>query len=197
MESFTWIKERGAEYAEVVLEDGRLRASGVAVDADPLPYRLDYELDCGPDRYATRRLSVHARGAGWARHLLLERDSRGQWLIRASADGEPEPPGLPAPGGDAAALSGALDCDLAACPLTNTMPVLREGLLSGGSAELAMAYVSVPDLAVRPARQRYTFLSSFTSGSSVIRYQDGTFTADVTFSPQGLVTSYPGLGRTA
>jgi len=195
--SFTWVKEHGAEYAELTVGHGELRISGVAVDADPLPCRLDYELDCGPDRYVTRRLSVHVRGACWARHLVLERDPRGEWLIQASADGEPGPPGLPAPGGDAAALSGALDCDLGECPVTNTMPVLREGLLSGGSAELTAAFVSVPDLAVRPARQRYTYLSSGTDGSSVIRYQSGAFTADVTFSPEGLVTSYPRLGRLA
>jgi len=33
--------------------------------------------------------------------------------------------------------------------------------------------------------------------SSVIRYQSGTFAADVTFDADGVVTDYPGLGRLA
>lgn len=107
------------------------------------------------------------------------------------------PAACPAPGGDAAALGQALDCDLGGCPLTNTMPVLREGLLRGGSAEFTMAWVSVPALVVRPVRQRYAYLRSGADGSSVIRYHSGTFTAEVTFGPGGLVTDYPGLGRLA
>lgn len=194
MRAVIWVKDRGAEFAEIALGDGQLRAAGVAVGASPLPYRLEYELHCGPDRYLTRRLSVRARGAGWARRLELERSPQGQWSVRAAADGDPDPGGLPAPGGDAAALSQALDCDLGGCPLTNTMPVLREGLLRSGSAEFIMAWVSVPALAVRPARQRYAYLRSAANGASVIRYQGKTLAADVTFGPDGLVTDYPGLG---
>ncbi len=193
MRAVIWVKERGAEYAEIAVGGGLLRAAGVAVGARPLPYRLEYDLDCGPDRYLTRRLAVHARGAGWARRVELERSRQGEWSVRAAAEGEPDPP-LSAPGGDPASLGGALDCDLGECPLTNTMPVLREGLLGGGSAQVVVAWVSVPDLTVRAARQRYAFLRSDVNGSSVIRYQSGTFTAEVTFAPDGLVTDYPGLG---
>ena len=69
MRAVIWVKDRGAEFAEIALGDGQLRAAGVAVGASPLPYQLEYELHCGPDRYLTRRLSVRARGAaghaGW------------------------------------------------------------------------------------------------------------------------------------
>ena len=64
MRAITWIKERGAEFAELELGGGELRAVGVAVSGDPVPYRLEYELDC-QDGFATRRLSVRAWGAGW------------------------------------------------------------------------------------------------------------------------------------
>jgi hypothetical protein len=66
--AITWIKPSGAEYASVELGsltdgDGWLRATGVAVGAEPLPYQLDYSLNCG-DGYVTRSLTVHASGAG-------------------------------------------------------------------------------------------------------------------------------------
>lgn len=195
MRAVTWVKERGAEYAEIAVGGGLLRATGVAVGASPLPYRLDYDLDCGPDRYLTRRLSVHARGAGWARRVELQRSQQGEWSVQAAVQGELDPPGLSIPGGDPAALGEALDCDLGDCPLTNTMPVLRERLLGGGSAEFVVAWVSVPDLAVAAARQRYAFLRSGVNGSSMIRYQSGTFTAVLTFGQDGVVINYPGLVR--
>ena len=43
MRAITWIKEHGAEFAEVNLGDSYLRAAGVAIGAAPLSYRLDYE----------------------------------------------------------------------------------------------------------------------------------------------------------
>jgi hypothetical protein len=72
MRAITWVKARGAEFAELELGGGELRAVGVAVSGDPLPYRVEYELDCG-DGLVTRRLSVRAWGAGWGRHLELTR----------------------------------------------------------------------------------------------------------------------------
>jgi uncharacterized protein len=66
-------------------------------------------------------------------------------------------------------------------------------------AEFVMAWVGVPDLAVRAAGQRYTFLRRAGQDGtfSLIRYQSGTFTADVTFGADGIVTDDPGLGRLA
>jgi len=200
MRAITWVKERGAEFAEVSLGGASLRAAGVAVSADPLPYRLDYELECADD-FVTRSLTVQARGAAWRRHLALLRDPRGVWTVEAGADGEA---GLPPPGGDPAAFAAALDCDLGECPVTNTMPVLRHGLLHGGAPrDFVMAWVSVPDLAVRPSAQRYTFVSrpvaaaSTQPAAAIIRYESGTFRADVVFDDDGLVVDYPGLGRRA
>jgi uncharacterized protein len=59
-----------------------------------------------------------------------------------------------------------------------------------------MAWISVPDLAVRPDRQRYTFLR-MAHNEYVIRYEalDGTFTSDITFDAVGLVLDYPGIAR--
>jgi uncharacterized protein len=214
MRAIAWVKDRGAEFAEVDLAGAGLRATGVAVGGDPVPYRLEYELDCGDD-LITRRLSVRAWGAGWGRRLELARDLAGRWSVDADADGEaerlglPGVPGPPAPGGDPGELAAALDCDLGLSPLTNTMPVLRHGLLTGGEpVELLMAWVSVPWLAVAPSPQRYAYLRRGTAEElgvtvagdgpfSLLRFQSGDFSADVTFDAQGLVVDYPDIGRLA
>lgn len=200
MRAITWIKERGAEFAEVSLSGTSLRAAGVAVSADPLPYRMNYELECA-DGFITRKLTVQAHGANWSRRLVLSRDPQGVWKVEARAEGQAD---LPPPGGDPAAFASALDCDLGECPVTNTMPVLRHDLLHGGAPrDFLMAWVGVPDLAVRPSAQRYTFVgqpataAGLPPGSAVIRYESGAFRADVVFDDDGLVVDYPGLGRRA
>jgi uncharacterized protein len=213
MRAIAWVKERGAEFAEIDLGDSWLRATGAAVGGDPVPYRLEYELDCGAG-LVTRRLSVRAWGAGWGRRLELTRDPVTGWSAEAGSDGEaellglPGVPGPPAPGGDPGSFAAALDCDLGESPLTNTMPVLRHGLLDGGGpAEFLMAWVSVPWLAVTPSRQRYTHLRRGTAGEpgrgpltgpvSLVRFESGDFSADVAFDARGLVVDYPGIGRLA
>jgi uncharacterized protein len=114
----------------------------------------------------------------------------GSWRVDAEAEGDVD---LPAPGGDPAALAGALDCDMGLSPVTNVMPILRHGLLSwAGQAELTAAWVSVPDLGVRPDRQRYAAV-----GPNLVRYDalDCSFSATITVDDDGLVTDYPGIAR--
>jgi uncharacterized protein len=189
--SLVWLKECGAELAEVKLARGRLTAVGAAIGADPVPYRLEYVLTT-TDSYVTSSLRVHTSAVGWRRSLELHRDGHGSWRIVADTEGNLD---APAPGGDAAALHGASDCDLGLCPLTNTMPVLRHGLLAAGDpVELVMPWVSVPDLAVTPSRQRYTPLTQ-AADSSVVRFDDGDFTADIVFDADGLVVDYPEIAR--
>jgi uncharacterized protein len=199
-----WQKETdlgGAEWADVVLRADRLSAKGTAIGRTPVAYRLDYELDTGPG-YVTRRLRVQSHGNGWRRHLDLRRGDDGAWSAEATLTGEPaelQATDLADPGASAdtlARLASALDCDLGQCPLTNTMPVLRHDLLRPSQPiDFVMAWVSVPDLSVRRSDQRYTFIAQDDSGGAVIRYESGTFRADVRFDADGLVVDYPGLGQ--
>ena len=191
-----WAKEKrpGYEFAEVTLEPDRLSARGVAIGGDPVPYRLDYVLETGPG-FVTTLLDVSSRGAGWSRRLVLRRDGAGAWTVDAETVGDLE---LPAAGGDAAVLAGALDCDLGLSPVTNLMPIMRHNLLSPellateGQVELTMAWVSVPDLTVEPDGQRYT-----SAGQNRVRYDalDGDFSAIITMDDDGLVADYPGVAR--
>jgi hypothetical protein len=198
--AITWVKDDplGAEFADVVIAPGlggakRLTAKGIAIGSKPVGYRLDYKLETKSE-FITSGLLVVARGEGWLRRLDLRRLKSGRWTARTKAEGVLD---LPPVGGDMARLDGVLDCDLAWSPLTNSMPVLRHGLLDGGGPfDFVMAWVSVPDLSVHASRQRYTFVRKVPNGS-VIRYEsrDSSFAAEVTFDSDGLVVDYPGVGR--
>ena len=196
LRSVAWVKEDpfGVEFAEASLSSDALFAAGVAVGSDPVVYRLDYTLQTGTG-FVTLQLTVTARGDGWRRTLDLRRATSGHWTAATRMEGEPP---LPAPGGEVAGFTGALDCDLGLSPLTNTMPVLRHELLeTDGSAEFLMAWVSVPDLSVHASPQRYTFLRELPDHHHLIRYEslDSPFTADLTFDADGIVDDYPGLAR--
>jgi uncharacterized protein len=189
-----WSKEEpfGVDFAEVRLHKYRLDVVGIAIGVEPVPYRLDYTLQTRRG-FVTSWLRVTARGQGWRRRLGLRRRASGVWDVIAEAEGDAP---LQSVGGDGGPLTGALDCDLGLSPLTNSMPVLRHALLSGGTAELHVAWVSVPDLGVHPSVQRYTFVRS-AGDQHVIRYEDAdrSFPADVTFDSDGLVLHYPRLAR--
>jgi hypothetical protein len=188
--ALVWAKEGrlGWEVAMVDRSAG-LRANGTAVSADPLPYSLVYELECDAD-FITRSLIVTSRGAGWERTMTLTRDDDG-WNYRAEAHGAVD---LPVAEADTSAFRSALDCDLGACQVTNSMPVLRDGLMTGGARDYLMAWVSVPDLRVVPSAQRYEFQRLIDDGA-VIRYSSGSFASDVVFDRDGHVVDYPALAR--
>ncbi|MFL5755011.1 MAG: putative glycolipid-binding domain-containing protein [Chloroflexota bacterium] len=190
-----WTKttpQRGAEWADVEIGEDRLTATGTAIAALPVPYRLGWRLETAA-RFVTTRLDVRAHGEGWDRRLELRRSPEGQWTATRDRTGAPS---FPAPDDDVlATLDDALDCDLGLCPLTNTMPVLRHRLLDGGDpVDFVMAWVSVPDLAVHRSEQRYTFIRR-TRTAAVIRYESGSFTSDLRFDADGLVVDYPSLAR--
>jgi uncharacterized protein len=190
-----WAKDEpfGSELAEVTTTDTTLIARGVAIGTDPCPYRLEYELSTVED-FVTARLAVRTAGQGWRRALLLERSAAGDWSCSAESKGELD---RPAPGGNLAAVAGALDCDLGLSPLTNSMPVLRHGLQRGGGpVDLLMAWVAVPELEVSPSRQRYTFVRR-EPRARIVRYEslDSDFVAEIAFDEHGLVLDYPGIAR--
>ena len=193
--AIAWVKEDqgGTESADVLIAHNRLTATGVATGTTPVGYRLNYKLETDYG-FTTLGLLVKAHGTGWSRKLDLRRNRRGKWSARTNSAGDAD---LPAPGGDTSLFSEALDCDLGLSPLTNSMPVLRHGLLRGGGpVDFLMAWVSVPDLAVSASRQRYTFVRAQGEGA-VVRYEslDSNFTADITFDGEGLVLDYPGIAR--
>jgi len=190
----------GTEHA-LLSEQSGLYARGTMVAADPVPFTCGYEL-LVDEGWVSVRLAVTAEGAGWLRSVKLER-AAGRWRVTAGEQGDLDAalrragePRAALPGAeDPALLRDALDVDLGYCPLTNTPPVRRLGLLRarpGTSTTLTVAWVRVPSLEVVPARQTYTAL-----GGNQVRYQDESFTADLTLDDWGYVVNYPELAARA
>jgi len=177
------------EYADVQLYADRLLARGIQIGTEPMPYQASYSLDTRAG-FETARLTVDVAGEGWSRRLDLLRDQQGVWHASSDSAGRVE---LPAPGGETAALAGAVDCDVALSPLTNAMPVLRDGLHEGGEPhDYEMAWVSLPDLSIRRSLQRYEPLAA-----GRVRYldRDGDFRAELDLDPDGLVARYEHLAE--
>lgn len=187
------------EAATVTVRDDRLAALGTSRAA---AYATAWALRTGPG-WVTEHLDVSVRGLGWSRHLDLLRTPDGAWRDDVRESGTP-PSGLAAPGiADPASLDGALDCDIALCPVTNTMPILRLGLLGdrppAGETRLVMAWVDLPSLAVLRSDQAYAAREPLDpmTGQGVVTYTSATrdFTADLTVDADGLVLEYPHLAR--
>src|SRR5919108_6123786 len=135
------LDEWRAESAHVRIDGDRLSATGTQLGVTPEPYRLDYSLRTGP-QFITETLELSVLRAGALKRLLLVRRPDGGWT------GDDR---------DLPEVEGALDCDIQNCPLTNTMPVLRDRLLAAGAEprEYVMAWIAVPDLTVHRSGQRY------------------------------------------
>lgn len=156
----------------------KLVAEGRAAGLEPQPYSLDYRLETD-DGYATALMVVASRWTGGSATLELRR-SGGDWTV----DGVARPD-----------LHEALDCDLEACPLTNTMPILRHGLHERrGDVMLRMAFIEVPALRVVVSEQRYTHLGLNDRGA-LVRFRSGTYQRDLTIDREGFVIDYPGLAQ--
>jgi hypothetical protein len=184
-----------AEVAQVELGPEGMRATGVQLGTDPQPYRLDYRLDA-LDGFRTRRLELELSIDGRRRELDLRRDPDGDWSWRVRSEGE-ELVSSPA---DSAPLRDAVDCDLALSPLTNFMPIRREGLAEPRPGfDLVCAWVSVPELTVTAYPQRYEHVRRADDRRATVRFVDlgpsKGFVAELELDPDGLVIDYPDLAR--
>ena len=165
MKAYAWAGDGRFELAFVELAGDRLTARGTQLGSTPLPYRLEYVLETGAG-FASERLQASVETPRGSRSLDLRRG-------RGPLDG------------------AATDLDLGFSPLFNSLPVLRLGLLGGGSSvDLTMAFVDVPELEASKSQQRYVPL-----GDGVVRVRSGSFSADLTFDDDGFVVDYPGLAR--
>jgi uncharacterized protein len=120
---------------------------------------------------------IEARLLDTDRHLILLSDGAGYWR-----DGN----GTPLPH-----LDGALDVDLPLTPFTNTLPIRRLRLGAGESADLKVAYLTMPELSAIADPQRYVCIEP------LARYRfeslDTDFVREIEVDTQGLVLAYPGL----
>jgi uncharacterized protein len=187
------VEEWMTEAAAVVVTERGLGGNGIQIGADPVPYRVGYQLNAN-DGFVTRAIDLTSSGDGWSRRLELVHDGSGRWEVDL-LDDEGDVPGGPWDG-SLPDLSGALDIDIQNSPLTNTMPILRHGFRSGGEGDFVMAFVTTPSLRVEASPQRYEHVRSSDRGS-VVRYlsRDGDFTAELELDRDGLLELYPRLAR--
>ena len=181
--------------AAVSFRERELAAGGTSVTED---YTATWTLSTST-AWVTRRFSIQVEGADWSRSLELTRSLDGKWSAETQVSGDPA---LPAPGiSDPRALDNAQDVDLALCPLTNTMPILRLDLLNAAAPDddtpLTMAWVEMPSLRVLPSNQVYSQVSAYDAdrGYGVVLYSSATrdFTAELTVDADGAVLNYPRL----
>jgi uncharacterized protein len=177
---WTALEWTGAEHVIASTDAAGFRADSQLVLAEKELVRVAYLLECDAGWRVTG-LTIRVAGAGANRALALSADGAGQWR----ADGEALP-----------VLDGCIDVDINCTPLTNTLPIRRLSWSPGTSRDLDMAYVSVPELTVRPARQRYTLLERDEGRDEArYRYESGSFRADLRVDRDGFVIDYPGLWR--
>ena len=168
-------EDAGHSLARVEERDGRWLFHGTEVLAGPgtlLACSFRVEVDSA---WVTRAVEVSSVSAGGERRLVLAADDERRW----SRDG------VRAPG-----LDGCVDVDVAATPLTNTLPIRRLASLAvGQEVTTPVAWVDVPALGVVRVDQTYRRV-----GPRRWEYSDdahGTFV--LTVDDDGLVVDYTGM----
>lgn len=171
---YRWSGVRSPSVERLALTiDGDVHARSV-VQTEETEYAYDVILDAG---WAFQTLRLNSADG---RHLGLRRDGASRW----AQDGNDRPD-----------LAGAFDIDLAFSPFTNTLPIRRLDLPVGGAAEIVVAYVDAPSLAVLPDPQRYTRLgyTRLAVDQYLFESLDSGFTREITVDSECLVLDYPGL----
>ena len=147
----------GVERLQLEVEGAGVTAKGQLVgDPDGAPVGALYEIRCDA-AWNVVRVAVQVLGGS---RLDLTRAPDGTWV---PANGRPLP-----------SLRDCVDVDLSLTPFTNKLPIRRLGLAPGQAADLKVAYVTLPDLEVAPAQQRYTCQRRDERGA-LYRYESGNF----------------------
>ena len=186
LETYVWwtpLQQTGLEQLHLVEDETGVVADGLVLGIEQAtPFRLWYQVRT--DSNWNVRECLLQVGGEHGQTVHLSTDCQGHWTD--------------ATGGANSALDGCLDIDISRTPFTNTLPIRRLALTPGESADLLVAYISVPDLSIRSVRQRYTCLSRTDSGWSY-RYEglESNFTADLLVDDKGLVVDYPEIWKRA
>ena len=169
----------------VTIDDAHVFEGWEIVATPSVGYAVRFRLIVGPD-FVARALELDADGPRGLRRLSVRRSPKGAWW----ADGKRRPD-----------LDGCLDIDVAATPLTNTPTIRRLALPPGRAADVEVAWVDVPSLAISVVRQRYEHVAPSPATPGAVDPEDrpdldryafatGAFRAILTVDPDGLVADY-------
>lgn len=176
---FTWKVSATGGYESVWVSFNKrlgFLAEGRIFAQSPKLYWAEYSLEVD-NLGVTRRLLINASGKGFQNKLEI-RNGKNGWKVQGKNDPN---------------LNGALDCDIAYSPMTNTMPIARYGLHHRlQSKELLMAFIEMPSLQVVPSKQKYTHLKRVQKGG-LVHFSSGSFKADLLVDSRAFVMRYPNL----
>jgi hypothetical protein len=170
---------RGFEVLHTRRDGSGLLLSGCTTGVeDGHAWWVSYDLAVDPS-WGTRRAEVLAHSVAGVRHVLLESEGDGRWMINKR----------PAPH-----LEGCFDVDLESSAMTNALPVHRLALPVGRAAQAPAAYVVALDATVERLEQSYQRLPDEEPGE---RYAytapDLDFRCTLVYDTAGLVLRYPGI----
>jgi uncharacterized protein len=174
-----WDKDREAVGLEhLLLADREAESTILAFDEAGRPFRLNYRLVWdGTWRLRTALLDVTTEAC--SRSLELAADGQGNWR---DGSGQTRPD-----------LQGCLDIDIWPTPFTNTLPICRAPMAVGERREFVMAWVSAPELILRPMRQAYTRLADRRYLYQNLEGSD--FQAHLDVDADNIVLDYDGVFR--
>ncbi len=186
-----WNKDREGVGLEHLLLAERVADSVVlAFDEEGGPFRLTYRLTWD-ESWRLREAELIVAAEGSTRSLSLQTDGQGHWQYGGQHGGQH---------GDGRAdgraineLDGCVDVDIWPTPFTNSFPIRREPMAVGERRQFRMAWISAPDLTVRPQPQAYTRLAD---RLYLFENLDGSgFRAELPVDEDGIVLDYPDLFR--
>ncbi len=169
------LDQSGVEYAKLVAVDGEWYLTGsVVVVQDTMPCELRYRVVID-HRWHTVNADIRGTLGLQPVSIQIANDPQLGWAMN---------------GGLCAGLDGCIDIDLSFTPATNTLPIRRLGLTIGESADVSVAWLRFPEMALERMDQRYT-----RTGESTYRFESGggTFMREITVNADGVVLTYPGL----
>jgi hypothetical protein len=171
----------GLEHLQLSLAASSQQADGLVLShEDGQALRIHYRVTAD-ERWNTRQVQVSPVGAA-GNQIQLTSDGQGIWRDQHDQILEQ--------------LSGCLDIDIQATPFTNTLAIKRLQLEPGASAEIDVAYVTIPQFALRRDSQRYTCLARAVDQSRYLfESLETEFKAELKVDELDLVTDYQGLWR--
>jgi hypothetical protein len=171
------LDEIGLEHLMLSTLPDRIEADGLILQtkAGRGPFRARYRIEATRD-WTMRSCDIRVQEPGEVeRRLGLRVDGAARWRDASSGRELPE-------------LAGCREVDIQVSPFTNSLPIGRLRLRQGRSSDIQAAYITVPELSLSAAPQRYTRL-----GPDRYRYEalDTGFAAEISIDEDGLVLDYP------
>jgi hypothetical protein len=175
--------EPGLEHLYLLQKDSKIVADGMILRVkDGIPFRVRYKILCDL-LWNVQKVEIILLDSA-RENLSLRVDGLGHWINDS--------------GNHVPFLDGCIDVDISITAFTNTLPIRRINLKPGESSDVSVVYIAIPEMEVKPSKQRYTCLQVSSEGG-VYRYEDEGlfcgFTTTLKVDADGLVVDYPELFR--